>query len=465
MNKHFISVLGTGRYSDAVYCFQGEKYQTAYIQKAVLKLILKEWKSGDRITIFVTKEAKERNYEGLYESLKEEYGVYLDEVEKTIIPLGANEEELWEIFQKMYDCIGEEEEIYLDITHSLRNIPVQMLAVMAFARTLKNVVIKGIYYGAFEARKQNEEGIEETPVFDLITFLDILDWSQAANSFVKYGNSDGIAELYKEQKTRLDSKKPELNKLVQELQNITHGLETSRGYYNFKNPNQTNKGKSILDSYLQYRETYDIMKVKDGKVSEGKKRQMDSIKPLGKLLDIINEKVAAFDVEDNLALGLAAVKWAIENRRTQQGFTALEETLKTYLCRYYGLDEEKEKYRDGICKSVCNKLSATMKNKGNSLNVKIREEAYEEWTQETAYNLKTEEELQTAYRIMIEVPEEIVDIGREISRCRNSMNHFGYSNIGSYDSRKLEENLKKYYKIFLECIQQMEGERNGAVIE
>lgn len=94
-----------------------------------------------------------------------------------MIPIGANEEELWEIFKNIFETIGQEEELYIDITHSLRNIPIQLLAVISYARAIKNVTVNGIYYGAFEVGKFNEEGVKEAPILNLLTFLDILDWS------------------------------------------------------------------------------------------------------------------------------------------------------------------------------------------------------------------------------------------------------------------------------------------------
>lgn len=58
MSKHFISVLGTGRYNNTVYyCGEG-RYETPYIQEALLKIKLKEWESGDKITVFLVTATK-----------------------------------------------------------------------------------------------------------------------------------------------------------------------------------------------------------------------------------------------------------------------------------------------------------------------------------------------------------------------------------------------------------------------
>lgn len=60
--------------------------------------------------------------------------------------------------------------------------------------------------------------------------MDVLDWSQAAKSFIKYGDSDQIYELCQEQQKVYREKMRDLLYTVKELNLFTHDLETSRGY-------------------------------------------------------------------------------------------------------------------------------------------------------------------------------------------------------------------------------------------
>ena len=132
MSKHFLTVLGTGGYQEAVYYCEEGRCKTSFIQKAVLDLKIPDWESGDKITVFVTEESKNRNWVnrsytdreieeakkrgeelpeikfGLEEILKEKYE---DSVQICMIPIGANEEELWEIFKNIFETIGQEEEL------------------------------------------------------------------------------------------------------------------------------------------------------------------------------------------------------------------------------------------------------------------------------------------------------------------------------------------------------------------
>ena len=477
MSRHFLTVLGTGLYQEAEYYCEEGRCKTSYIQKAVLDLKLSDWEQGDKVTVFVTEDSKNRNWInrtytdkeredaqkrgeelseikiGLEEVLKDKYE---DSMQICMIPIGANEEELWEIFKNIFEAIRQDEELYIDITHALRNIPIQLLAVISYARAIKNVTVSGIYYGAFEVGKFNEKGVKEAPILNLLTFLDILDWSQAANEFIKYGNSDQIVDLYNEQKRRIGVRQPELSKVVMELQSITHGLETSRGYFDKENAAQYKRGKSILESYKQYEETFELMEEIDKKQQDRKKQQKSSIEPLNELFHTINEKVKIFQVESNLELGLAAVKWAVENKKTQQGFTALEETMKTFLCNYYGLPEAEEKYRDKICKSVCITLDMKFqKKKPGEFTEQFRRSVYHDWKEERKGAEIEPEILEKAENIFLTIPERMLFMCHEISDCRNSMNHFGYSNKGNYSYKDLERKLEKYYNELLEMIECM----------
>lgn len=78
----------------------------------------------------------------------------------------------------------------LDITHSFRSLPLLSIAVAQYLKVTKNVKIKKIVYGAFEARKENI-----APVFDLTSFLDIVDWASSIREFTKFGNAEGIRDI------------------------------------------------------------------------------------------------------------------------------------------------------------------------------------------------------------------------------------------------------------------------------
>lgn len=481
MGRHFISVLGTGLYQSTTYVYEEKCFETPLVQEALAEMLFSETKQGDKISIFVTEKAKELNWEtrkysereqenakkngqvlpdikiGLKEILLKKYGQILDDIELCTVPIGSNENELWEIFQIIFSRIEEDEELYIDITHSLRNIPIQMLAVISYARVLKRITVKGIYYGAFEAKDE----LKRTPIFNLRTFLEILDWSQAANTFVKYGNSDQIYELCLEQKKIYREKISELFKITKELNCLTHNLETSRGYYK----DGKNREMSALGTYKEYKKNYFQMMEKDQQKEDRNEKQTAIIKPMEGLLQCIDKSVEIFDVDTNLEMGMAAVRWAIDKKNTQQGFTAFEETIKTFLCNYYGLDEKEEKDRDWISKNICRELSENYDEKNKKFrNGKTREDIYKQWLEE-----KKEHDWFQAYlpqtdkmqEMFLDIPESLFVLIPKIGDRRNSMNHFGFSNRYQFSSKGLEKDLKSTFEAFEQIKKQMEEKKKS----
>ena len=198
MARHFLSVLGTGNYSETNYSLKEKHSYTKYIQEALLDLVFEELREDDKISIFVTDEARNKNWtpekgDGLYKILSEKASIC--ECEPIKIPKGSNDEQLMEMFEIIYDRISENDEVYFDITHGLRNIPMFALTILSYARVLKNIKIGGIYYGAFEVREYNI-----APVFDMTAYMSILDWATSAELMIKYGNANMMQNTYSEHK-------------------------------------------------------------------------------------------------------------------------------------------------------------------------------------------------------------------------------------------------------------------------
>lgn len=121
------------------------------------------------------------------------------------------------------------------------------MTILSYSKALKNVTIKGIYYGALEA-KGKSTGI--VPVFDLTACNDIMDWTVAADSFIHYGNSDRIGELCKNSSDKAFTRawKNKLRKVV----NLTNCIETSRG---MEKDDATNKKNSIKKAYMDFKDS------------------------------------------------------------------------------------------------------------------------------------------------------------------------------------------------------------------
>ena len=147
MSKLFVTVLGTGNYFDCYYCKDDKSFRTPFIQEALMNFLYKnENKFEDfEMKILLTEKARDKNYygENKLESILKKYNIT---PELVIIPEGKTSDELWDIFDKVSETIDESAsklsssheslDVNIDITHSLRNIPMQIVVAMNYLTLL-----------------------------------------------------------------------------------------------------------------------------------------------------------------------------------------------------------------------------------------------------------------------------------------------------------------------------------------
>ena len=117
------------------------------------------------------------------------------EIKGIVIKYGVNDKENLENFYSIIEIEKEIEngdEIFIDITHSFRSMSFWLFLVITYLKDVsdKNIDIKNITYGMFEA--QNEK--KETPIVSLNLFIDILKWFKGASELKNYGNSYSILD-------------------------------------------------------------------------------------------------------------------------------------------------------------------------------------------------------------------------------------------------------------------------------
>ena len=115
-----------------------------------------------------------------------------------LIQYGKNNEEIQDNFQIFMDLqkeIQPGDEIYLDITHGFRSIPLFMYLMIDFIQTLRkhdNIRVSGIYYGMLEAKDQKTG---QVPVVDLNPLFELTQWTKGIYEFTNYGNVDLLVQL------------------------------------------------------------------------------------------------------------------------------------------------------------------------------------------------------------------------------------------------------------------------------
>lgn len=225
-----ITTLGTGSYTDVVYRFQdGQEIKSSYPVHALVK------KSGtkfDQTIVLLTSGARQVNWELMRVFLEDEKHT-AGEIREVSIPDGANSEEIWQIFEKIAEAVPQNANLYIDITHGLRHLPMLLVMAAAYLRTAKNVTIKSISYGAFELGKRAEIGgrpvVTECNVFDLLPFVALFDWASATKMFQETGNASQLARLLRETGSAIGSEaKVQVDPIAEQLDNVTLALEVAR---------------------------------------------------------------------------------------------------------------------------------------------------------------------------------------------------------------------------------------------
>lgn len=329
--KVFISFLGTNNYLQTHYELNGDlSSPVRFIQQALIQSLCKEWTENDCVMIFYTggdngsykknwldngqtffNENEEVESIGLYTTLKN-----MDipmAIEGYEISEGFSEEDIWSIFDCVYDKLQENDEIYFDVTHAFRSIPLFSTVLFNYARFMKQARLVSIHYGAFEklgsVRAVLQLPLEQriAPVVDLTSLVELQNTNVAASNFVEFGDVGTIASQL-DTDVLPDSKKQRsaymaIQCLKSELTKLNDYIQTCR-------MGDIREGKYMKQILAQFNTA---MRAEHLQMSERL------------LLRKIKEHLRDFKTEntdDNIA---AAVEWAYRYNMLQQTYTLGQE--------------------------------------------------------------------------------------------------------------------------------------------
>lgn len=412
--KVFISVLGTGNYKECIYASGNTQYDgTHFIQKATLQMLdVKEgWTESDRIYIIVTDGSKEQNWEtrtdngepkiGLADTLKE---MHLSTPIETIrIPDGNNEDEIWQIFSDIYKVLNDEDELYFDLTHGFRYLPMMVLVLVNYAKFLKHTEVKSITYGNYESRDK-ETNI--APIINITPLAALQDWTNAAADYLEHGDATKLKNC---------ADKP-LITIARETkgqdQDATTLIKLSKQLYEFSNLISFNRGDEIII----------------GKQSEQikallEKADAEYIRPMGPLFKQIAKSARNFnsDSPENM---IEASRLCLDHSDFQASITLLQEGIVSMLCRKFHLDVKDKGDRE-IATQALNKLGLELQNK--------------EYRPLSPYK-------ETIIKRIIDsgiISSELANQWNKITEDRNDFNHAGLR--ASYkDAETLRNNISSY---------------------
>lgn len=219
-----IGALGTTNYFEAKYKFLNEEPVTSFYTTDAL-IQREHVVNFDKTVVLLTTGAKDKNWPGLMASLEKHSNT--GQVCPVDIPDGKEERDLWKIFETIVESVGEGDDLYIDITQGFRHLPMLLLMACSYLRTARNVTIKSISYGAYEA-KDDVTGI--CPVFELLPYVALFDWSSGARAFQRTGDAGVLAELLEESAKGLANQEAakQLTDVSDKLKSVTLALELAR---------------------------------------------------------------------------------------------------------------------------------------------------------------------------------------------------------------------------------------------
>lgn len=214
-----ISFLGFNFYKETTYLSPCEQKvcKTPFFQEALV-----EFYQPDILYVMLTKTAETKIIEGTTESnwsalnKRLEGKVQLKPI--TNIPEKNSPEDIWTIFQEVTNVLQDGDVVIFDITHGFRSVPIVALIAVSYLRVVRQVKIEGLLYGAFEAKNEDKN---ETPTFDLLPIVSLLDWTTATDQFIKTGNGESLAAL-------LHNSHTETENLAGSIQGIAQSLHLLR---------------------------------------------------------------------------------------------------------------------------------------------------------------------------------------------------------------------------------------------
>jgi CRISPR-associated DxTHG motif protein len=313
-----ISFLGLSKYEETTYLspIGSDKVTTPFFQEALVEFYHPETLYvllTQTVETFIPRGASESNWEALQKRLHSK--VSLQPIKN--IPERNSPEDVWSIFQQVTNCLQDGDSVIFDITHSFRSVPVVALIAVSYLRVVRKVKIEGLLYGAFEAKNKETN---ETPTFDLLPIVSLLEWTTATDQFIKTGNGEALASL-------LHSSNSTTENLAASIKGIAQGLQLLR-------PMDVMRESALLPA----------------RIKEATPIVSQSVPPFESLLERVEKDYGKFGLanpEDyttnskfSLIRQLKMIEWYAEKGQTVQALSLAREWLPSLLCYHFELDPQ-----------------------------------------------------------------------------------------------------------------------------
>ncbi|HHO49136.1 MAG TPA: TIGR02221 family CRISPR-associated protein [Desulfobacteraceae bacterium] len=434
MRRVFLSFLGTTDYEPVNYQYPTKQFSLVenirFVQEALVGWYCSEWSEQDKIIILTTGESCSKNWqddghrdrngnpllqEGLRTRLKKL--AYSADIMNRHIPSGRSEKEIWEIFEIIREQIQEGDELYIDITHAFRSLPLLAMVTLNYAKVLQSVTVRAIDYGALEAVGdiQNIKNMplekRNIPVFGLLPFDQLLEWTQAFDRFLGSGDAKPVATAASRAIRPILKECRGQNAEVKGLERLAKNLAC------FSATMTTCRGRNIVEVTSELKKSLDSV------------LHQQTIKPLSPMLHRLNDSISRFS-GDEINDGITAARWCTSHNLVQQGFTILEETATSFIVAK-ALSED---INDLTARKLVNQAVAIF----------LKNTSQDDWKDEA------KEHPDKINRILewLGSQKELADMLRELSNYRNDLNHAGHSRENPMQAEKFPIKLDEMVAFF-----------------
>ena len=434
MERHvFISFLGTSNYSKTIYQFENghTSKPVRYIQEALIDEIASDWTEDDQIIIFVTEKSKLINWdsnnniddatqpirlEQILDQLKQ--NGLKPAIKAVTIKEGFTENEIWDIFDTIYNQINNNDQVYLDVTNALRSIPLFSLPLFNYASFLKESQLQHLYYGAYEKiLSDKQKGINDSfaPIIDLKGIIQLQKMTIAANNFNEFGRLGKMTELISV------SSETNNSKIKQQNQRLKKNIAE------FENQIITCRGKKIVEGNTANDIKLGIQEIID----------LDLPEPIKILLRQLKREIDDFQQNDLINI-IRAIEWCKQYKLIQAAYTLGQEGIITLLAQKmnnnnFYLTENDGKNADRQFRDYISSI----------LGIGEQAKDMSNWKSPLTDNINLTVKL-------LGLPE-MIDLRKEYGKLttnRNQINHGGFT--GNISAESL---IKQFNQPFDKCIQ------------
>lgn len=405
-----LTFLGVGNYYPTEYTYQGKSKISKYAPIASCHFL-----EPDCLTIFLTEEAEAV----VFPDFEKEIPPGIQSVTLPV-PIGKDEDDLWQIFSQISRAVSPGEKVAFDITHGLRAFPYLGLLAAAFLRAGLGVTLDSVLYGAFDVRDQHVTP-NRAPMFDLSPMLLLLEWASATDRFNRTGDSRYLASLLREyQKTLAISSGGDheklhkiggLGRLGGFIEDLTQSLRTIRTFQVLEDASKmidvVDQARPVITESAPLQPFAMLM----DKVVETYSPLRLDVQPGG------NEMAASLDTQRNL------INWYFEREQWPEAAAVAREWLVSWVMCQLGESDPLSRARG--------RIERVLGSEGREL-INTR---------------KSRERYIPMFPNELRHAVEVVDLWNQVSDMRNDFLHAGY--------RKEPSSSKILIKKLTKCIQKI----------